>query len=116
MIKLELNNNPGYPTTNPEYYGTIHHSRFGVSASVNCDYRSTLKVRRYLCGLEPPNFPVPATTRTFRHSWGNDTAHVTIWPGVIQQRISDEPYTGFGQVITFDLVTGECETRYDDFD
>lgn len=68
MIKLELNNNPGYPTTNPEYYGTIHHSRFGVtgygvSASVNCDYRSTLKVRRYLCGLEPSNFPVPAISR-----------------------------------------------------
>lgn len=70
----------------------------------------------YALGHEPPNFPVPATARTFRHSWGNDTAHVTIWPGVMQQRISDEPYTGFGQVITFQLNTGECETRYDDFD
>ena len=69
MIKLELHNDPGYPTTNPKYYGTIHHSRFGVtgygvSASVNCDYRSTLEVRRYLCGLEPPNFPVPAIAET----------------------------------------------------
>jgi hypothetical protein len=74
------------------------------------------KTSDYINGELNPHFPVPATARTFRHSWGNNIAHVTIWPDVMQQRISDEPYTGFGQVITFRLNTGECETRYDDFD
>jgi hypothetical protein len=60
MITMELTNNPGYPTRNPNYLGTIHHQHCSVAASVNSDYYSTLEVRRYLCGLEPANYPAPA--------------------------------------------------------
>lgn len=60
MITIKLVNNPGYPTRNPDYLGTIHHTVHGVAASVNTDYGSTTLVRRYLCGLEKPNHPVPA--------------------------------------------------------
>ena len=68
MIKMKLTNNPGYPTTQPEYFGTIRHTINGVTASVNCDYASTLPVRRYLCGLEPRNYPVPALLIKFEYS------------------------------------------------
>lgn len=61
MIRIELTNNPGYPTRNPVYLGTVHHSTNGVAASVNSDYKSTWPVRRYMCGIELPNFPAPAT-------------------------------------------------------
>lgn len=60
VIKMQLTNNPGYPTRNPNYLGTIHHSEHGVAASVNSDYKSTWPVRRYLCGLEDANYPMPA--------------------------------------------------------
>src|SRR5882762_668600 len=60
MITMKLANNPGYPTHNPDYLGTIHHTENGVAASINSDYQSTWLVRRYMCGLEPNNYPLPA--------------------------------------------------------
>ena len=57
-INLEL-----YPLEQePERIGTIHHSAHGVAASLKYEYKSKLAIRRYLCGLEPANYPVPATT------------------------------------------------------
>lgn len=72
----------------------------------------------YLLGKQPPNSLVPAIRQC--SSWGNDVAYITIWPNVLQIRISDEylhgDYTGFGAVVTFETDTGECQCRYDDFD
>lgn len=59
-MTLTLANSPGYPTTNPEYVGRIIHSKHGVVAAINSDYKSTHAIRRYLCGLEQPNYPMPA--------------------------------------------------------
>lgn len=66
QIKITLANSPGYPTKNPNYLGTIHHTKHGVAASINSDYNSTFPVRRYVCGLEPPNYPVPSTIATLQ--------------------------------------------------
>lgn len=61
MITMRLNNNPGYPTTKPDYLGTVYRYRDGAFAvGVNSDYVSTSEVRRYLGGAEPPNYPMPA--------------------------------------------------------
>lgn len=42
--------------------GTVQHKPYGVSASIHYDapFYSTLKTRRYMCGLEQPNYPMPA--------------------------------------------------------
>lgn len=69
MITMKLTNNPGYPTRNPNYLGTIHHQHCGVAASVNSDYNSTLEVRRYLCGLEPANYQVPAIRLAVKYDY-----------------------------------------------
>lgn len=59
----------------------------------------------------PPNYPMPAIPT---HHFISDVATIAIWPGVIQYRISDVPYTGFGKVITIEHGI-RCEARYDDF-
>lgn len=65
----------------------------------------------YAQGLVRPNYKLPAIPY---HYFESDICTISIWPGVMQVRISDEPYTGFGMVITFEHGVS-CETRYDDF-
>ena len=63
MIHLKPVVNPGYGYLGQHhvYIGTVHHRQtLGPAVSMNCGYESNLLVRRYLCGLEPPNYPVPA--------------------------------------------------------
>lgn len=62
--------------------------------------------------FDPPNYPMPAIPT---HHFISNVATIAIWPGVIQWRISDQPYTGFGKVITIEHGV-RCDTRYDDFD
>ena len=60
MIRIERSDDtPWYKDC--AYLGTIRHSQHGVAVGVCYDYKSTLPVRRYLCGLEPANYPVPTT-------------------------------------------------------
>lgn len=44
------------------YLGTVSHKPYGVAAGISYDapFPSTLATRRYMCGLELPNYPVPA--------------------------------------------------------
>lgn len=60
-IRLELN-----PLDKePNYIGTITHARDGVAVGIHHNYMSKWPIRRYLCGLEPANYPVPA----IRQGW-----------------------------------------------
>jgi len=51
----------------PGYLGTVHHSANGVAAGIAyiAPFASNPKTRRYMCGLEPPNYPVPAIRQGF---------------------------------------------------
>lgn len=61
MITIKLLNSPGYPTRDASHFGTVwHYPDKAFAVSVNADYPSTLAIRRYLGGVEPPNYPVPA--------------------------------------------------------
>lgn len=61
------------------HIGTIRHVTNGVTASLNCDLPSTLATRRYACGLEPAQYPVPAIPYMFRVSKQGRWATVQDW-------------------------------------
>lgn len=42
------------------YHGISGYGKHGVAASIHQDFQSTLATRRYMCGLEPANYQVPA--------------------------------------------------------
>lgn len=60
MIKLELSPDTRWDYVST-YLGFVSHGRDNsVGAGIHQDFKSTLKTRRYMCGLEPPNYPMPA--------------------------------------------------------
>lgn len=74
MIQLEL-----YPLEiAPKRIGTIHHSANGVAASLQYEYKSKLPIRRYLCGLEPPNYPMPAIQYRPKYDYSDLKANTVI--------------------------------------
>lgn len=88
MIKLEL-----YPLDKEQVcVAVINHRLGGVTASIHWNYKSRQDIRRYLCGLEPPNYPVPAIALTVEYCEGfgpfPDSLH--IYPCSFQQE-QDRP-------------------------
>lgn len=59
MIKLELSPDTKWNEVSI-HLGTVHHNYNNIGVSINQDFKSTLATRRYMGGLEPPNYPMPA--------------------------------------------------------
>jgi hypothetical protein len=117
MITLKLSPDTRWDYVS-NYLGFVKHGKDNsVGVGIHQDFQSTPATRRYMASLEPPNYPMPAIPH---HSFVSNVFTITIWPGVIQYRISDEwlhgEYTGFGAVITIEYCNAGCYgVRYDDF-